>query len=82
MFAAEPGGGPAYQAVGSHPASAGHPEGHLGLPVLEVDLVLGPHRAPLTPEGGRDPHLVSAGDGIWRREEELLFSGFLCESNI
>lgn len=57
--------GPAYQTVGSHPTSARHPEGHLGLPVLEVDLVLGPHGAPLTAQGGRDPHLISAGDGIW-----------------
>lgn len=61
---------PAYQTVRSHPTSARHPEGHLGLPVLEVDLVLGPHGAPLAPEGGRDPHLISAGDGIWPEEEE------------
>lgn len=38
--------------------------------MLEVDLVLGPHGAPLAPEGGRDPHLISAGDGIWPEEEE------------
>lgn len=34
---------PFYQTVRSHPTSARHPEGHLGLPVLKVDLVLGPH---------------------------------------
>lgn len=34
---------PSYQTVRSCPTSARHPEGHLGLPVLEGDLVLGPH---------------------------------------
>lgn len=53
--------------------------------MLEVDLVLGPHGAPLTPEGGCDPHLIRAGDGIWREEEEqrlVAGSRFLCENNI
>lgn len=78
MFVAETGDGPAYQTVRSHPASARHPEGHLGLPVLEVNLVLGPHGAPLTPEGGRDPHLIGAGDGIWREEEgQTLAASFV-----
>lgn len=78
MFIEETGVGPPYQTVRSHPASAGHPEGHLGLPVLKVDLVLGPHGPPLTPEGGRDSHLISAGDGIWREEEaQLLAASFV-----
>lgn len=80
MFTAET----TYQTVCSHPTSARHPEGHLHLPVLEIDLVLGPHGAPLTPERGRDPHLIGAGDGIWHEEEEQLLvacSRFLCENN-
>lgn len=65
---------PPYQAVGAHPASTRHPEGHLGLPVIEVDLVFGPHRAPLTPERGCDAHLIGAGDGIWCGEGGMAVS--------
>lgn len=71
---------PPYQTVRSHPASARHPEGHLGLPVLEVDSVFCPYGAPLTPKGWCDAHLVCTGNSIWDGEEEIKqeFSSVLC----
>ena len=65
----------AYQTVCSHPASSGHSEGHLGLPVLKVDSVFGPYGAPLTLEWRRDAHLICTGNSTWNGEQRRAWAG-------